>query len=327
MKYNKRVLINTSFFVSAFFGVFIFMASCQLKEQLLKVELQTYQNSFQYENKYFPVKDTVFTIPKLEEGESHFYQNFSFKNSDPKKGFDFSAINQNPIKKIKLKAGDVFIGKHQFKIGIIDFNNNGIFNEPSIDQFFIAPYQSEMTLIQDDNPWIENIGEHNIFKINNQPYQLISIEPNGHTVNLKKLTVPIENKLVKIDAILNINTAFELIDLDNKPIQSGDLFNNKPLYLEFWFNGCSGCIKSFKYLQALEEKDFDMVGVNAIDELAVIQSFNTYYGFDFNHYEIDENLMQRIGNMGVYPSAIKYDENGLLVDQFYNFPYKTETIE
>lgn len=308
-----------------FFFVLISLSlsiSCKTKERL--IELNTYHNSYQTNNIYFTTNNGVkHKIPVLEEVESHILLGVSFINNDPKKGIDFSTINNNPVKKIKLKAGDVINVKQSFKIGIIDFNNNGIFNEQSVDRFFIAPYQSVTTLIEKTNPWIDTIKQINRFKINSQHYELTSIAHDGNSLYIKELPLSKINEPVKIEAILNIHEAFDLVDLENKPVKSNSLFNNRPLYLEFWFNGCSGCIKSFKYLQTLDTKDFDLVGVNAIDELPVIKSFNLHFGFDFDHYQINENLMKRLGNMGEYPSAIKYDKNGRLVDQFYNFPYKT----
>jgi len=207
----------------------------------------------------------------------------------------------------------------------LDQNNNGIFNEKLIDQFFIAPYQSKQTLIEKANPWISTIGKANVFKVNNISYKLLFIDQNGNSLTLKKLSEKnSSSQSIPIQAITNIHTSFQLTNLKGNPIKSTDIFNKKPLYLEYWFNACSGCIKSFDYIQSIGLDEFDLVGVNGLDEIPVIQSFNPYHGFDFDHYQITESMMKRIGNMGVYPSAVKYDENGQLVDQFYHFQYKED---
>lgn len=296
----------------------LFFYSYKNSRNSITIDLQPYKNSYTTDETEFSLGDSIIRIPMLNKDESYMYKNVDFSLKD------LSNMSLNPIMpiiKIKLKAGDIVDDQNKFKIGIIDMNNNGVFNEKFIDQFFIAPYQSGSTLIENTNPWIDTLKNINVFSVNDIYYELNNVDSKGINLTINKDVKPKLTKDIKIKAITNINRLFELTDLENKPIKSTELFNNRPLYLEFWFNGCSGCVKSFKYLQAKKIKDFDLVGVNAIDNISVIDSFNSYFGFNFDHYQIKESVMKRIGNMGEYPSAIKYDENGLLVDQFYHFPY------
>jgi len=293
-----------------------FLCLCQSSQRSISVNLELYSNSYSLEEgQEFHAFDSIFVTPALQEGESYLLKDIFLLHKNK--------LKTSPIAKIKLKAGDISDNKNTFKIGLIDINNNGIFNEQLIDQFFIAPYQSKQTLIDKSNPWIDTLRASNVFKVNDICYKLLAINEDGHSLTIEKPNEKdLSNQSIPINAITNIHTPFYLTNLNGNQTKSTDIFDKKPLYFEYWFNGCSACIKNFDYIKSIGLSEFDLVGINAIDELLVIQSFNKYHGFNFDHYQIDESLMKRIGNLGEYPSAVKYNANGSLVDQFYKFPYK-----
>lgn len=316
----QAIVYNNLFYYIGAIGIItgcIFFSCNRAADQLYSINLTPYSNTYAPQGNSFTGFDTIFMIPELEELETYMFVGFHMLSMEEKPN-----TSKNPIIKVKVRAGDVAVDEtDKFKVGIIDYNNNGIFDEVGIDRFFIAPFQSQKTHIEEGvNPWISPLSTTNLFAVNNDYYELYSIDENGDNVKIRQTNH--NSDTVAVNAIANVEALFYLKDMENQEISSLELFDNKPLLLEFWFSRCGGCIKSFKYVQSAKLEGIDIVGVNATDDIETIKLFNTKHGFKFRHFLITKDLMKTIGNNGRYPSAVKYDGQGLLVDQFYKFPFK-----
>ncbi len=116
-----------------------------------------------------------------------------------------------------VKCQDINIGRSKFRLGLIDGNNDGTYNQISEDGLFLGRYKEEKLFIDD---LLDNVGyfkKRNQFSIDGNVYEILSISEDGRNIEFGQ---PIEKEetyqIAKYDSLL---PRLSLEDRNGKKIQ------------------------------------------------------------------------------------------------------------
>jgi len=162
--------------------------------------------------------------------------------------------------RLNILAGDYINGADSFRIGIKDFNCNGLFNEKEMDVLMLSPYGKNTFL----NETIEITKKKNtIFEWRNKQYQITEIAEDGSYVKIK------ENVGVQLLYALNVGEnlpKFKYCKAQNNPIKlKSKKLKKKPVFVFFWNNRYPSFEKDTAFLRLLQEEFGDRVHILALN--------------------------------------------------------------
>jgi thiol-disulfide isomerase/thioredoxin/outer membrane lipoprotein-sorting protein len=143
-------------------------------------------------------------------------------------------------------------------------------------------------------------------------------------LNEYKYRKPLADLLIKPDAIAPDwkLPAFQT----NSPISLSQ-FKNKVVMLEFWISFCGYCIAAVPKLNVIEEKfknrDFKLIGINAHDSEAIIETFKKNHQPKFQLLHDGKKTAELYGVTG-FPTIVLIDKSGKVI---YSGKFDTERIE
>lgn len=251
-----------------------------------------------------------------------------FENNGIEKSFTLSSSNKTFyydkelfIREVEVRGSKIKIEGSEFTIGLIDKNNNGIFNEVNIDEIIIEIGKVDSLLLSDNNSWINSINEdHKVyFKVNNKLFVIHDIDRNGLFLNLSSSF----NKNVKSN---NINTNLFNVNLDTThkslPIDQTNKKKHKFIVAELWWAGCGGCLRSIPEINALSSKyqnEILIIGLNHIDSKNVINKFIDKYSITYPQYSISKSDLESLGPLcKSFPRAMLFDSRGNLINNNFD---------
>lgn len=102
-----------------------------------------------------------------------------------------------------VKSQDISFGRSKVRIGLIDRNNDGVYNQIGIDGLLLGRYMKEELFIDE---LVENVGYFrtvNQFSIDNITYEILTIEKDGSKIEFRETNKTEEKYLVaKYDSLL-----------------------------------------------------------------------------------------------------------------------------
>jgi len=135
----------------------------------------------------------------------------------------------------KVRGGDVSYRRSQFRIALVDYNNNGQFNEVGIDKFLLERYGTDTTvLIYPLKPNLGSLQPYTQFRVDHQFFEVGYVDEQGYSLEI----YPVGRSDVLKPMIFN--TRLPNIKLRNR---EGQLFpiselkeDGKPLVIVLWQN-------------------------------------------------------------------------------------------
>jgi thiol-disulfide isomerase/thioredoxin len=251
---------------------------------------------------------------------------FSLSNSNKTFYYDKEMF----IREVEVKGSKIKIDGNDFTIGLIDKNNNGIFNEVNVDEVIIEIGKVDSLFLSDNNSWIYKINERRevYFKVNNKSFVIHDIDSKGLFLNLS-------NSISENVKSNNINTNLFNVHLDTirNSLTIAQQSKNKYKYIvaELWWAGCGGCLRAIPQINALSSKyqnEILVIGLNHIDRKNVINSFIDKYSMLYPQYSISKSDLESFGPFcKSFPRAILFDSKGNLINNDFDLGLMNQLIK
>ncbi|WP_119845800.1 hypothetical protein [Reichenbachiella sp. MSK19-1] len=173
------------------------------------------------------------------------------------------AMNGSHGEKMKVRMmgfrGGVFENPYgvDFKIALVDYDNNGRYNDLDIDRLFVVPHNTD-SLLTHIAGLDHIVGNHVNIKVDDKNFKLIKISDDGLEVEL--MVVNDSSTLGDvIDFSFDISKYAFKETFTERVIEGKDLaIKGKKTYLYYYSNTCTPCLKAIPKLNELNALSDDI---------------------------------------------------------------------
>ncbi len=128
-----------------------------------------------------------------------------------------------------------------------------------------------------------------------------------------------------------ISSACDLTTLDGKPAMELQELKGKVVYMDFWASWCPPCVKSFAFLNQLEQemKDHDVhiIGINLDEKVKDAQEFLTKHPANFSIVADPTKECAKVFEVMAMPTSYIIDKKGNIRHVHQGFrPSETEEL-
>lgn len=128
-----------------------------------------------------------------------------------------------------------------------------------------------------------------------------------------------------------ISSACDLTTLDGKPAMELQELKGKVVYMDFWASWCPPCVKSFAFLNQLEQemKDHDVhiIGINLDEKVKDAQEFLTKHPANFSIVADPSKECAKVFEVMAMPTSYIIDKKGNIRHVHQGFrPSETEEL-
>ncbi|MGB1243685.1 MAG: peroxiredoxin family protein, partial [Chitinophagales bacterium] len=241
-----------------------------------------------------------------------------FKAKEKPEETYFTSIDSLSIFTVTAKGGDYHTPENSFRVILVDMDNDGYFNEIGTDYLYMDALGRD-TVKLSNGYFISVLKKDLTIQAGNELFSVTEIDKKGLSLQLEQLSelnsskadIIFPSKLIPLKAKL----------LNEETIDISTFGKNKYTFIEFWYNGCPGCIKSIPKLAVIAEKyqeNLVVLGVNSIDDLAFAQKVVKKHGFLSFDKQIlgieSSEVMDYFSNVSSHPRGFLFDKEGRLVD-------------
>jgi hypothetical protein len=215
-----------------------------------------------------------------------------------------------------VRGGDVSYRRSQFRIAVVDYNNNGLFNEVGIDKLLLERYGSDSTvLIYPLKPNFTTLQSYTQFRVDHQFFEVAYVDEKGHSLEI----YPVGRSDALEPMILNTRLPnIKLRDREGQVLPLGELKEEgKPLVIVLWQNRHHVWDRQVEKLIVFHQQHPELM------TLIGIHMPGNYFG-DINLNSIDGWLRDRmplywgeagqtleLNNGDQFPGVILYDAEGV----------------
>lgn len=182
--------------------------------------------------------------------------------------------------RMNILASDLTLGTDSFRISLKDKNCNGIYNEIGYDQLIVGEYGK--VLEREEAEFLKEKNK-NYFEWNQKRYQLVSIKPNGSSIELKLLNSKLKKTLRKGQKLPKFR--YRPGEKNKKTINIRK-WKGKPLYVYFWNRKSNDFWRDTFWLSEINRLYGNRVNiliVNSGDLPSFVYDFNRLYEKNYNH--------------------------------------------
>jgi len=207
---------------------------------------------------------------------------------------------------IDIKVKGVII-----KIGLHDYNSNGLFSDIGQDRVLIGNYEKQY-ISPDKNDGAQVYNKGMFLNISKRTYEILSIEPTGKYIIIKENNKK-NTSLVKTtigEQILNYK--MELVESPRKILYLKDIFNKKYILIDLWGTWCKPCIASIPKLKKLQQdyKKLQIIGLNYGDRnKEKVEKFITQKGINWVNGYLTKEMKDKLKIEG-FPSYFLINNSG-----------------
>jgi thiol-disulfide isomerase/thioredoxin len=213
--------------------------------------------------------------------------------------------------RLNIQVGNFIYDGDSMRIGVMDYNVNGAYDDLYIDRIVFGAYNGEIDGTDKANGAIV-LDKANFFKNDNQGFKIDHIEPNGTKISISPIDdLKVKDRIKVGDAISDYT--FELVNGKATSIQ--DLLDGENyLYLNFWASWCAGCHQEMKSLQKAASSDsIKVVSLNYNEEHEVIDQFIEKYQPSWLQGRSTDKINLELMIEGL-PRNILIDPNGIIIE-------------
>lgn len=212
-----------------------------------------------------------------------------------------------------IKVGDFVYEQDSLRIGIVDWNVNGIYNDVGEDRIVLGEFQGTIKGIDEASGAIV-LDTTTYFQGISKAFEIIEVAADGKSIQLKPtLSSNVEDRIVQGQPIPNFS--FKLLSGDQTSI-SEFLDENKMLYLNFWATWCAGCHQEIEDLKKIHSDFSDrihLISLNYNEEAQKIESFIGKYQVDWLNGYSSTEINQKLFVQGL-PRNILIDSTGTIIE-------------
>ena len=193
-----------------------------------------------------------------------------------------------------ILAGDYVVGSDSFRVGLMDWDVDGLYNETGEDRLLTGPYGSGKLATRTAEGAVELASLPTHFQGPERAYQVTDMARSGTSITLAPaLSAQVPGRLREGEQAPKATLKM----LRGKKKRLSDFIGqSKYLYLNFWATWCAGCHKEVDQLKALAKSPkVTVLSLNYNEDLPTVASFIDEYEIKwpngFSNAEINRAFM------------------------------------
>lgn len=198
------------------YGMFLLFAlSCSRETSGIRVKLER------------PMYNRLLIQPPGEEA-------FDLDLPERKKTLIFD-IEQMTSVEATIRGGDVRYRRSHFRIALVDYNNNGRFDDTGVDKFLLERHgRDSARLIYPLRPLLAPLQAYTQFRVDQQLFEIADVDPDGRSLEI----YPIGRSDILNPIIFNTRLPnFQVRDSTGQTLRLSELQEpGKPLVIVLWQN-------------------------------------------------------------------------------------------
>lgn len=212
-----------------------------------------------------------------------------------------------------IRVGDFVYEQDSLRVGLLDQNVNGAYNDLGADRIVIGEYGGNIKG-SDEATGAVVIDSTTYFHGTSHGFEVIDIADDGTSISIRPtLTNHIESRITEGESIPDFS--FDLFSGGETSVYNL-LDGQKFLYLNFWANWCAGCHQEIDDLKRIHSDYADkvtLVSLNYNEDTEKIESFLDKYEVNWlNGYSTSE-INEELFIQGL-PRNILVDPSGEIIE-------------
>lgn len=150
-----------------------------------------------------------------------------------------------------IRVGDFIYEQDSLRIGIMDYNVNGKYNDLGSDRIVTGKYDSKINGTEEAYGAVV-LDSLTYFHSTNYAFKVVEIAENGTSLSIKPTLEDNSEKRIEVGDFIS-DYSFEL--LSGEKVSTHDFLDGKKyLYLNFWASWCTGCHQEIEDLNKINTK-------------------------------------------------------------------------
>ena len=211
-----------------------------------------------------------------------------------------------------IKVGDFIYEEDSLRIGLMDWDINGKYNDLGTDRIVFGEYGGALKGV-DEASGAVLIDSTTYFWENSYGFEVVEIATDGTSILIRPTMTKTENRITEGVAIPDY--AFELISGETTTI-SDHLDGERFLYLSFWANWCAGChleVDHLKTIYADYSDKITLIGLNYNENIDKVESFLEKHDVDWMNGFSTSEMNEELFIQGM-PRNILIDPSGKIIE-------------
>jgi thiol-disulfide isomerase/thioredoxin len=215
------------------------------------------------------------------------------------------------VQRSNYKIADAWLNGKNIKVGLLDYDCNGLYNDEDQDRILIGNYETD--IIQDKLDKGAIIYKKNAqIPVAGTVYEVVEIDVIGKYIKLIK-----SNKTyLKPVAVGDNIDDLEIELITGNVLRINELqVEEKHLLLDFWGSWCKGCTQQLPNLKKLALKYSDklqIVGLNYGDNFSAINKYISKNNILWQNGIANEEIMKQL-RIDNFPNYLLLDSKGKII--------------
>lgn len=215
------------------------------------------------------------------------------------------------IPRFRIKTARVPVQDSLHLVGLLDFNNNGIFNDIGIDKFIVANKIGEFDFMADAS-LISTVSDTLKIRLGSQVIGVQSIKEDGSQFIAEFSNLAI-NTPVSVSHFPDTN----LVSITGVTVNSATFFKQYSYsVVDFFGLWCKGCLTQMPQLFDFIKKHQGKIGLmslNIADSPSTLTDYFTSKGYQYaDVFCVTDSLLNRLSVIG-FPTYLLIDRTGKII--------------
>lgn len=263
------------------------------------------------------------TIPNIDKPQLvhtiRFHKPDSLKKSETRKMIEKYITKGEPFtdyyfdQRLNIRVGDFVFKQDSLRIGLIDWNINGAYNDLRKDRILFGEYGGEINGIEESNGAII-IDSLTYFQGISNDFEVTEISENGTTISIRPTSECKTKERITLGDTVPDYT-FKLLSGKETSIYN-QMIEQKYLYLNFWANWCAGChleVDDLKRIHSDYSDKITIVSLNFNENTDRINSFLDKYDIKWQNGSSTEEINNELFIYAM-PRNILIDSSGKIME-------------
>ena len=230
------------------------------------------------------------------------------------------------LRKVSLRSADVKIGRSKFRIGLMDANMDGTYNQIGQDYLVLSKYQKDTLFLFSSLRTIVPIEKESSFQIDRDHYEITYFDTEGKEIGFRKL--PSVEWGIPITGLTTYLPRFMVEDRTGEKTGLWNLMEkDRALAIINWHDIAderdADIVRKFINLYPYIKQHYSVVGINYWNTKNDFKHFEEWNVIPFKSYHINDKYYCYLMSCSTTRPLISiYDkdqhllEDGISIDQF-----------
>ncbi len=212
-----------------------------------------------------------------------------------------------------IKVGDFVYKQDSIRIGIMDYNVNGKYNDLDSDRIVIGTYEGIINGTEEASGAVV-LDSTTYFHGNNYGFEVTDVAVDGSSISIKPaLNNNIKKRITEGQPISNYT--FKLLSGEETSMYDF-LDGQRYFYINFWANWCAGChqeVDDLKNIHSNYSDKITLISLNYNENIEKIESFLDKYQISWVNGHSTSQINEELFIYGL-PRNILIDPSGKIVE-------------